>query len=60
MLSPPFIIKENSMTHALRHLPAALTALLAVAALIVGRLVRRVNEPHPTGQGVRHAITPAV
>jgi hypothetical protein len=26
MLSPTFIIQENSMTHALRHLPAALTA----------------------------------
>ncbi len=36
MLSPTFIIQENSMTHALRHLPAALTALLAAAALFHG------------------------
>ena len=36
MLSPTFTIQENSMTHALRHLPAALTALLAAAALFHG------------------------
>jgi hypothetical protein len=69
MLSPTFIIQENSMTHALRHLPAAVTALLAAAALFHGPIHQPAGYHNfadqslvwgvPPGQSHEHHVNPS-